>query len=79
MTRNFKLKEIVLQHYSKLDDCKNLDDVAKMFPEIHLPDITPKKLLTQMISEHLPKSKLSELQEFAKNGRFDKNAINRSS
>ena len=72
MSRNFKLKDIVLQHYSKLDDCKNLDDVAKMFPEIHLPDITPKKVLTQMVSEHLSKSKLLELQEFAKNGRFDK-------
>lgn len=72
ITKNFNLNEIVTKYYSRLEDCKNLDDVAKTFPEIYLPKVSPKSILTSMISEHIPRSKMIELQNLAKNGNEDK-------
>ena len=68
INQNFQINDIVTKHYSKLAECKNLDDVMKFYPEIHLPNMTPKSALTEMISNRISQSKLVELQNFAKEG-----------
>lgn len=38
---NFDLKTVYTNYYSLLDDCKNLDDVKELYPELKFPDKKP--------------------------------------
>ncbi len=38
---NFDLKTIYTNHYSLLDECKNLDEVKKLYPELEYPSEKP--------------------------------------
>lgn len=68
---NFSLNKIIQNYYSKLNDCKTLDDVRKAYPEIKLPDKSPqdivkdelKSSISQQACENLKKLGTKEQQD----------------
>ena len=51
---NFALTKIVKDYYAKLQDCKSLDEVAKLYPELKVA-MTPRTFIKENIRQYIPK------------------------
>ncbi len=51
--KDFSLTKAVSEYYSGLNDCRTLNDVRKMYPEILLPDVTPRQMVIEDIKRFI--------------------------
>lgn len=51
--KDFSLNKAVSEYYSGLEKCTTLDDVRKMYPEIKLPDKTPRQMTVEDIKRFI--------------------------
>lgn len=55
-TKNFSLTKTISEHYAELNNCKKLDDVKKLYPEIKLPNMNFEDEIANQIKCTVPKS-----------------------
>jgi len=67
-TKRMNLKQVVSEHYSKLNDCTTLKQVQELYPELKLPNITPKTIIYDKIESLVSTKIVAKIKELALNG-----------
>ena len=69
---DFSLTKTVSDYYSGLNKCKTLDEVRKMYPEIILPDKTPRQMVTEEIKTYIPQKTVEAVRNLTTRDAQDK-------